>query len=983
MAARVGLSPAWAAFKATRRQKLVAFETRVMLPQSLPGADLPPALAESVAIAWQRFRSACGTTSASLPPATLTELARVFAMSPFVAEYAITRPDSFLDLLTSGDLDRGADPTAIADQIAAAALPGSPLEHAAAALRRLRYRELVRIAWRDLTRRATLRDTVTDLSTFADACIRQASVWAERDLHTRFGTPRDASGGEQHLIVLAMGKLGGRELNFSSDVDLIFLYHSSGMTDGRKEISNQEFFDRCSRRVIALLNDVTEDGFVFRVDTRLRPFGDSGAPSVSFSALEQYLVVHGRDWERYALIKGRALTGSDHDTAALRALCRPFVYRRYLDFGAFAAVRDMKSLIDREVRQQDLAADIKRGPGGIREIEFIAQTFQLIRGGREPRLRVRPLLATLNRLTEARVLQAAESDRLSDAYKFLRDTEHRLQEMYDRQTQRLPDSALDQTRLAFAMGFPDWPAFLDTLDHHRDAVQRLFDSLLHGTTGSDAPEQPLAGVWSDPAAAEAVDRLRAHGYQDPAPVIALLLQLRAAPVLSRLSRDGLGRLDALMPVLLRELGMCTTPAATLVRINTLLLAIAQRSVSLALLAEHPQALHRLVELFTASPWIANQIARHPLLLDELLDARTLYSPLTEQELPVELDRLLARHSADDLEENMDTLRNFRQQQMLRVAASDILDRFPIAEVSNRLTYIAETSIRAALRLALHDLTARHGEPQCVDQGMKRTAHFAILGYGKLGGLELSYSSDLDLVFIHDSRGEQQQTSGPKVLDNAVFFRRLAQRLIHLLATPTSAGVAYVVDLRLRPDGDSGLVAPSVEAFAEYQRHAAWTWEHQALIRARCIAGEAELCRTFERVRAETLCLQRDPVDLAAQIVSMRDRMRAELDDSGMFDLKQGLGGITDIEFMVQYGILRWAHVQPRLVEYTDNLRLLELLERHGLWPVPMCRQLHDAYFAYRAEVHRLALLEQPAVVSSDSYPEHRRQVKTWWRQLFS
>jgi glutamate-ammonia-ligase adenylyltransferase len=914
----------------------------------------------------------------------LAELPRVFALSPFVAEYAITQSSRFLELVASGALLRPVDPAVVAAEVAIDAAVGMPMEQAAAALRRQRNRELVRIAWRDLTRRATLRDTIADLSSFADACIRLATTWAEHELRARYGAPRDASGREQHLLVLAMGKLGGRELNFSSDVDLIFLYPAPGTTDGNKEISNQEFFDRCSRKLIALLNDVTADGFVFRVDTRLRPFGDSGPPTMSFSALEQYLLVHGRDWERYALIKGRVLTGNELEAASLQGLCRPFVYRRYLDFGAFAAVREMKALIDREVRENDLVNDLKRGAGGIRAVEFIAQTFQLIRGGREPRLRVRRLLTALTRLTEARILQAEESAALREAYQFLRDAEHRIQEMYDRQTQLLPDNPIDQTRLTFAMGFADWPSFVTALDHHRTAVQRLFDSLLHSATVPGAPESLLAAVWRDPAAVGSTASLLQQGFNDPGSIVALLQQLRNAPVLSRLSRDAHARLQALMPVLLGEIAVCGTPAETLARSNALLLSIAQRSVYLALLAEHPQALRRLVELFTASPWIANQIVRHPLLLDELLDARTLYSPLDQQELQLEIDRLLGRQGADDLEENMDSLRNFRQQQVLRVAASDILDRFPIAEVSNRLTYIAETCVRAALRLACHDLEARHGTPRCVDRGIERAARFAILGYGKLGGLELSYSSDLDLVFMHDSRGERQQTTGPKVIENAVFFRRLAQRFIHLLSTPTPAGIAYVVDLRLRPDGDSGLIAPSVEAFAEYQRNSAWTWEHQALVRARCIAGESDLCHQFERVRAETLCLARDPAELAGQIVAMRDRMRAELDsaDTAVFDLKQGVGGITDIEFMVQYGVLRWAHAQPGLVKFTDNLRLLELLERFGFWPESMCRQLHDAYFAYRAEVHRLALLEKPAVVSSDSFPEHRCHVQTWWRQLF-
>lgn len=957
------------------------------LPEILPADAIPEPLIGSVATAWQRLRASHGASALpEVPNDLMAELPRVFAMSPFITEFAIGHPSSFWDLLASGDLSRAMDYDEIGKRVAAVVPQGCPQPQVTTALRQLRNREFVRIAWRDLMRRATLRDTVAELSGFADACVRVAVAWIEADLAARYGVPRDSTGREQRLIVMAMGKLGGRELNFSSDIDLIFLYPSAGSTDGRKVIDNQEFFDRCCRKFISLIGDVTEHGQVFRVDARLRPFGDSGPLSVSFSALEQYLTVHGRDWERYALIKARILTGTDADAASLRALCRPFVYRRYLDFGAFAAVREMKALIDREIRDEGLSADIKRGAGGIREIEFIAQTFQLIRGGREPRLRVRRLLTTLTRLTELHVLEPEACTALQQAYLFLRDTEHRIQEMYDHQSQQLPEQFLDQLRLAFAMGFQDWRTFHDELDRHRATVQELFDTLLRGTTGvAVAPDHPFADIWRNVAdEAEAKIVLRRNGFAEPERIIELLRQLREAQTLTRLSRDGRARLDLLMPALIEELARCSTAAETLARINTLIVAIAQRSVYLALLAEHPQALRRLVELFSASPWIANQIVRHPLLLDELLDARTLYSPLTQEELQVELERVLARHALEDLEENMETLRNFRQQQVLRVAASDILDRFPIAEVSNRLSYIAETCVRAALTMAWNDLVARHGAPCCVDERQERPARIAIIAYGKLGGLELSYSSDLDLVFIHDSRGEQQTTRGPNPIDNAVFFRRLAQRLIHLLSTPTPAGIAYVVDLRLRPDGASGLIAPNVEAFAEYQRHSAWTWEHQALIRARCIAGDPGVCLRFSQVRAETLRVPRDPIDLAEQIVGMRNKMRAEIDqsDAHRFDLKQGIGGITDIEFMVQYGVLRWACSQPALVEFTDNLRLLELFERHGLLPSASCRQLHDAYFAYRAEVHRLALLERPAVVSGEAFSEQRIQVQTLWRQLF-
>ncbi len=906
------------------------------------------------------------------------QLTRVIVASPFCSDYATRNPRRFLELIGSESVTdertRDALTNRVADFVA-----NADEATAMRALRTIRTEELIRIAWRDINGLAELDTILHELSMLADVLIAAAVDFVAANLSARFGAPADASDRILSLIVIGMGKLGGEELNFSSDIDLIFVFPEDGNTQGgRKSITNQEYFDRLGRKFIALLDERTADGIVFRVDMRLRPFGDSGPLTTHFAALEHYYSVHGRDWERYALIKARPLCGERRDIDELHALIRPFVYRRYLDFGALEALREMKRLIDDEVARGALESDVKRGSGGIREIEFIGQAFQLIRGGQEPALQQRSILKVLARCCEFGWIEPEELQALSAAYRFLRQTEHRLQQVADRQTHQLPTDAAERARLAYAMNYSDWSTFYAALERHRENVRHSFSVLLK------SDDAKVEAHTSNPIAAS-TDIQQPNGAHND--YLQALLQaldtVTDANYRSRLSREAHQRLERLLPVLAQVLATQAARSVTVTRLAELIRAIARRSVYLALLSENPAALTRLVDLYSASSWIARQITLHPILLDELLDARVLFAPPTPDELERQYHASLAKVDRRDLDRVMDAMRRFAHQQILRVAASDVSGHLPITKVSDHLTYISETLLAGALTIARADLCARYGEP------CQQTVHgaapvgFAIIAYGKLGGLELGYGSDLDLIFVYDHTSANATTSGPKVIANEVFFTRLAQRIIHLLSTRTAAGIAYEIDTRLRPSGTSGLLVTSLEAFRDYQHKNAWTWEHQALVRARGIAGAELTLQHFASIREEVLRQTREPAALVADIVDMRKRMRAELDrsDAEHFDLKQGHGGITDIEFMVQYAVLRWANAHPELFAYTDNLRQLEALATSGLWPVSVCRDLHDAYFDYRAAVHHCALQEIEGLVSQSELVDQRQAVQGLWQNI--
>jgi glutamate-ammonia-ligase adenylyltransferase len=836
-------------------------------------------------------------------------------------------------------------------------------------LRRFRRTEGVRIAWRDLAGLAAIDDTLAEQSALADACIRIALEMLETRARARFGTPRAGDGTPQSLLVLGMGKLGGRELNFSSDIDLIFLYGERGATDGARSLDNGDFFTRLGQELIRALQETTAEGFVYRVDMRLRPFGSSGPLVMHLEQLEQYLLTQAREWERFALVKARPVTGDPATVAEVDGLLRPFVFRRYLDFGAFEALRDLKLRLEREVERKGLHGNVKYGRGGIREVEFIAQAFQLIRGGRESRLRTRGLLDALEALRHLGELEPATVDALSAAYRHLRAVENRLQAWGDERAHDLPVDPGARARLAWTLGEADWSAFGARLDGHMAAVHECFGEVFNVSEDEEpVPRDPLAEAWEGTVDAEVAEaRLGDAGFDEPAEIRRRLETLRASSRYRSLTRTARERFDRLVPLLLAEAGRVQAPGRTLGRLLTLMEAVARRSVYLSLLTEHAAARGRLVELCAASPWIAEFVTRHPILLDELIDPGSLYAPPDRASVEREIAEALEGIGDDDLESQMDALRQVRQANVLRVAAVDITGRLPLMRVSDRLTWIAEAMLEAVHRLVRRQAVARYGRPRALLDDGEREPGFGIVAYGKLGGIELGYGSDLDLVFLHEG-GEDRGTDGERAVDNATFFARLAQRMVHFLNTPTPAGTLYEIDTRLRPNGSAGLLVSTLPAFARYQGESAWTWEHQALVRARMIVGPEPLRTRFEAVRAEVLRRGRDRPALARAVVDMRDRMRRELSkgSADRFDLKQDRGGVADIEFMVQYGVLAGAHATPALVDFTDNIRLLEALATAGELAAGDASLLTDAYRAFRTRIHRLALLDAPAIVEPDA-----------------
>lgn len=938
-----------------------------------------------------RFQEALGRSDLEsvLQAKTLETIGPVWIASEFVASACIRQPSLLLGLEASGDLFRPYGPDfynkALRQQLAATNDEAGLM----ATLRQLRRREMVRIIWRDLAGWTPLDEVLADLTQLAEACLESALACLHGWQSEELGTPYGAAFGEpQALVVLGMGKLGAWELNLSSDIDLIFAYPEAGETRGvARTLSNEEYFTRLGRHLIRVLDACTEEGFVFRVDMRLRPDGACGPLVTTFEAMENYYQNHGRDWERYAMIKARVVAGDCQAGMQLIAMLRPFSYRRYLDFGAIESLRSMKSLIAQELQRQGNKNNIKLGPGGIREIEFIGQSFQLIRGGRESALQERRLLRVLALLEQKGYLPSYVKEELCSAYIFLRRVEHRLQAYRDEQTHTLPTSPEGRARLAFAMGYGDWDAFVQQLDKHRRRVEGHFEQLLAApqmeTTGEVVPEATLTGAWLGEDPSEPVmATLRAAGYHSPEEAQQTLAHLRQSYTVRTLSVQARNRLDQLMPLLIGAAGHSEQPEQCLQRVASLLEKVVQRTAYLALLIEYPMALSQVVKLCAASSLIARQLMRYPLLLDELLDPRSLYQIPGYEDLVAELERLLAPIPADDLEQQMEFLRHFCQRQTLHIAAADVAEILPLMKVGDHLTYLAEIILKKALDLSWQYLTHRHGYPPGGDGDKPGVYGFAVIGYGKLGGYELGYGSDLDLVFLHAVKGGDSPTPGEKPYPS-VFYSRLGQRLIHILQTLTPSGKLYEVDTRLRPSGTSGLLVSSWEAYADYQRTQAWTWEHQALVRARFIAGDESLGAAFTVMRGEVLSRQRDLTALREEVRAMRTRMQRQLDRSqtGLFDLKQGRGGIADIEFMVQYGVLAWAHAYPHLLEYPDNIRILEGLAQAGLLAPDESTLLANAYRAYRAAVNHLVLQEQEALVDAGQFDQERTAVQRLWRGL--
>jgi glutamate-ammonia-ligase adenylyltransferase len=859
-------------------------------------------------------------------------------------------------------------------------------ESVKAALRQFRHREMLRILWRAIDRTDDVWSTLESLSDLADTLIEFCMRYAEASLRQRFGSVVDADGRTVSPVVLAMGKLGGRELNFSSDVDLIFLYTRDGHSDGERQLSAHEYYGRFVRQVVNLLDETTRDGFVYRVDARLRPFGDSGPPVVSFNALETYLVQHGRSWERYAYIKARALapTATADDIDELNAtIIKPFVYRRYLDYGVFESLRDMKALIEAEVRKRELRDNVKLGPGGIREIEFIVQSLQLVRGGADSQLQQPGLRAALSRLGHDRALGDDAVRELIAAYEFLRSLENALQAIRDQQVHELPTQPEDQARLALALGYTDWQTLTTDLDVHRTTVSGHFDSIAfrRDEDGAGADHEPV-GHWTDgDSIDERTTTLSAIGIAEPDVVAGELERFASSSLLRQVDTTARRRLNRFMDTFVQSLKHRDDPAVVCRRVLSVVAQIARRSAYVAMLNENPIVRERLTDLCGQSDYLATEIARYPLLLDELLDPRLYARTISRDDMEADLDQRLSLVDAGDSESAIEALARFQRATLFRIAVSDISGKLPIMKVSDALTALAEVVLDRALSIAWSDLSGTHGEPQYEFDGVVTPAGFGVIGYGKLGGIELSYGSDLDLVFLHDST-IAGQTDGPRPLDNSMFFGRLVRRLVHFLTTQTSSGVLYEVDTRLRPSGRSGLLVVTTEGFEKYQEENAWTWEHQALLRSRSVAGSASIADAFARIRRETLRHRVRRESLLDDVLEMRARMRERLDKSGddAFDLKQGEGGIGDIEFLVQYLVLKHAGSEPSLVDWSDNIRQLDALANTGLLPADDVSALQSVYRALRHCSHRLTLDGQPAIVSPGEFSDERALVMAIWQR---
>ncbi|MFD2096925.1 bifunctional [glutamate--ammonia ligase]-adenylyl-L-tyrosine phosphorylase/[glutamate--ammonia-ligase] adenylyltransferase [Corallincola platygyrae] len=948
-------------------------------------AKLPPNIAELAETRWLQFKEVCEKQTLScqyLSEQHVSVLKLGLGLSDFIADSLMKEPDWALQVLDTELQQPGPQDY---HQWLAPKLGECGDNEAAVqkCLRVLRRREMTLIAWRDLLHLATIEQTMSRVSRLADAMVCQALAWAYQQLTKQMGTPTGrVSGQPQPMLVLGMGKLGGGELNFSSDIDLIFAFPENGETQGaRRSWDNQQFFTKLGQRLINLLSQSTADGFVYRVDMRLRPFGDSGPLVLSFAALEDYYQEQGREWERYAMVKARTLGPRGRFHQELEALLRPFIYRRYIDYSAIDSLRQMKAMISREVRRRSQNSNIKLGAGGIREIEFIVQVWQLIRGGRMQMLQSHGLLETLTHLRENGLLSLADADVLHQAYLFLRQSEQVIQAIGDQQTQMLPEIPLDQSRLAFALGFASYEEFLDALRVHTEAVHHVFHLVIgEEEENKEEVDEHYVEIWQHDLPPDEVIPILAELEVTPdktEKLCRLIVDFRTQCQQRAMGNRGRETLTKLMPSLLQRICCADEPVMLFERVVTVLTRILTRTAYLELLLENPGTLDQLCRLCSASPWIAEQLSRFPLLLDELIDPAHLYHPPSLSQYREELREFVLRIPEDDLEQQMEALRQFKQIQQLRIAASDIAGALPLMKVSDHLTALAEALIEQVVTMAWQQMVTRYGAPS----GLEDNSYgFAVIGYGKMGGIELGYGSDLDLVFLHHA--PSGATQGEKSLDNQQFYLKLGQRIIHLFTTRTPSGVLYEIDMRLRPSGASGLMVSHIDSFADYQHKDAWTWEHQALVRSRVVFGDKAMTDEFDRIRHAVLRQSRDKRELADDVAKMRGKMYRHLNkgDLQQYDLKQDHGGIVDIEFLAQYLVLANSYDHEPLAIWSDNVRIFETLAQQGLMDAAQADALTEAYCSLRDENHRLALQQQPGLLSAEQWQQTRQQITSAWAE---
>ena len=932
--------------------------------------DTTPALLADHRAAWQRL--AASLRERGLGAEDREKIERLAIASPYALQHLQLAPELVDTLLAAGAFELPG-PAAGDTQTAFADLKRD--------LRRYRHRKLIEIIYRDLVAADPLETTLRRLSDLAEQIIAAALEACNRHLAARHGQPQDADGNAMQLDIIAMGKLGGRELNFSSDIDLICCFESDGELTGAGRLSHQEYFSRLVKLLTQVLGETTADGFVYRVDLRLRPWGESGPVVLSHAAIEHYYQLHGREWEQYAMVKARVITGSPHSRAHLASLLKPFVYRRYHDYRVFDGLAELKQKIDTQAKKRGMRVNIKLGPGGIREIEFFVQAFQILRGGRNHRLQNPSIFACFAAFEEEDFVDRETLSELREGYCFLRTLENRLQMYEDRQTHDLPDNEAQQARIAAGMGFADWTQLLERLQHHRERINHVFLDLFRHDEDA-APPAVSSEVSADDADEDRQWEFVARsGVGEADEINRLLNRFLRSNACGYMSARARRRFDSLLPELLTVIGPAAQPAQLFERFMRLFSSIAGRSVYFELLHQHPALLQRLALLFGRSAWIAGEVADYPMLLESLIQPRD-HHEFDPAVLSQRLRRQLASVEGDT-ELELDSLRLFKREQTLVIAGAELAGEIDAMQASRYLSELAEVVLGAVLELAAQALQGQYGRPRCRVAGQQREAGFAIVGYGKLGGLEMHYLSDLDIIFLHDSDGEQQVTDGDKQIDNAVYFGRLAQKVISMTSVLTASGKLYEIDSRLRPDGSKGLLVSSVGAYRRYQLEKAWTWEHQALVRARVVAGSPALGEAFAAIREEVLRQPRDAVELGREIVDMRERIyRAKRPPEGeRRDLKHSRGAMVDIEFLVQYWVLRSANKVGSGRLYSDNISLLNELFRLGLITSLQSR-LVEIYTEYHRLLHESVLQDQSSEVDAGMIAEQLQQVVNCWNESF-
>jgi len=862
----------------------------------------------------------------------------VLELSPFLKQLVSRHPDWLEELQVSGRLEKASPPSA--GQLAA----GIKKDGLDPALRQFRNREMMRLIWRDLRELAPVDEILADLSTLADVCQQAAVNYHTRVLEEKYGTPRSSDGREQKLIVIGLGKLGGRELNLSSDIDIIFCYPHRGECDGRRRLANEQFFTRLARQVIRSLSELTADGFCFRVDTRLRPFGDSGPLVSSYAALENYYQREGRDWERYALIKARPVAGDLVAGQQLLDLLSPFVYRRYIDFGAIEALRDMHANVREDALRKDRLDDIKRGPGGIREIEFLVQTFQLLRGGREPSLQTPSIFAATESLGSLKLLSGEAMTKLLSAYRFLRKTENRIQALHDQQTHRVP-SGEDGLRVARAMGFENMAEFQLALEETRNNVQFLFEQCLPQPAEPANDKRPWHAYWQ---AARNNIQNQESDVATWKPMTDFVKRLNRLSLSQRASR----RLDQFMPVLLEQIEALSPDNAIVDRVFDLVSAICRRSAYLSLLVHNPDASKRMLDLFAASSRVAQTVTRYPALLDELIDPSLGAYPPARKDIQAGIGRVLEGNS--DTETALQDLNYFKQVISLRIAVAVLQSTMSASEAQSALSQLAQSQVEAALVLSKLEMETRHGRLPGPE--------LAVIAYGSLGAGALGFDSDLDLIFLYQP--VTGQSDGARPIPAERYHTGVARRLLSLLSATTPSGRLYSIDARLRPNGRAGLLVSSLDAFSRYQLEQAWVWELQALTRARPVAGHTETAQNFVTIRQYVLTRPHDKSMVRREIPAMRERIRAGHSDGN--PLKHGPGGLLDIEFVVQLGLLLNADTYPEITESTGITQQLKALLDCGWINTGSYKILDSAYTQLVHARQQTALIDANAEVEITS-----------------